>query len=80
MVGDGSADLFIKPLYVEHSFKWDFIPGDLIVKEAGGKITDLNWVHLKFKEEKCTWTAPGLIISNNILHKTIKDLISHEKN
>ncbi|MHA2007957.1 MAG: inositol monophosphatase family protein [Promethearchaeota archaeon] len=80
MVADGSADLFIKPLDVDHSFSWDFLPGDLIVKEAGGEITDLKGVHLKFNEEKCTWTAPGLIASNGILQKTIIDLFSNEQN
>ncbi len=74
MVADGTADLYIKPLDAAHSFTWDFLPGDLIVKEAGGKITDLNNEHLNFKKEKCLWTAPGIIASNGILHEKILDL------
>ena len=75
MVADGSADLYIKPLDAAHSFTWDFMPGDLIVREAGGDITDLNGKRLKFKKEKCLWTAPGIIASNGIIQKKIIELI-----
>jgi len=75
MVADGSADLYIKPLDAAHSFTWDFVPGDLIVREAGGDITDLNGKRLKFKKEKCLWTAPGIIASNGIIQKKIIELI-----
>ncbi len=74
MVADGSAELFIKPLDVDHSFTWDFMPGDLIVREAGGDVSDLMGERLKFKTEKCIWTAPGIIASNGILHKKILEL------
>lgn len=74
MVADGTADLYLKPLDIKHSFTWDFMPGNLIVTEAGGKITDLMGEQLKFKKEKCVWNAPGIIASNKILHKRILDL------
>jgi 3'-phosphoadenosine 5'-phosphosulfate (PAPS) 3'-phosphatase len=74
MVADGSADLYIKPLDRLHSFTWDFMPGDLIVREAGGEVTDLKGERLRFKKEKCLWTAPGIIASNSILQKKIKEL------
>ncbi len=73
-VAEGTADLYIKPLDAVHSFTWDFMPGDLIVKEAGGNVTDINGEHLKFKKEKCLWTAPGIVASNGILHKKILEL------
>ncbi len=78
MVADGTADLYIKPLDLEHSFTWDFMPGDLLVKEAGGNVTDLNGEHLKFKEKKCTWTKPGIIASNRKLQKKILELIKRK--
>ncbi|MFX1417931.1 MAG: inositol monophosphatase family protein [Promethearchaeota archaeon] len=74
MVAEGNADIYIKPLDPIHSFTWDFMPGDLIIREAGGVITDLNGARLKFKEEKCLWTAPGIIASNGILQDTVLDL------
>jgi 3'(2'), 5'-bisphosphate nucleotidase len=78
MVADGTVDLYIKPLDAEHSFTWDFMPGNLIINEAGGKITDLNGKRLNFSNEKCLWTAPAIIASNNLLHKKIIDL--YQKN
>ena len=74
MVAKGDADLYIKPLDMAHSFTWDYMPGELIVKEAGGKVTDLNGNHLKYEKEKCLWTAPGIIASNSFLHKNILEL------
>jgi 3'-phosphoadenosine 5'-phosphosulfate (PAPS) 3'-phosphatase len=71
MIAEGSADLYIKPLDAVHSFTWDFMPGELLVKEAGGEVTDLNGKELKYEGEKCLWTAPGIIASNGILHKKI---------
>jgi len=75
MIADGSADLYIKPLDPEHSFTWDFMPGDLLVREAGGSVTDLNGEPLKFKERKCVWTKPGIIASNYTLQKKILEFI-----
>ncbi|MFX1552670.1 MAG: 3'(2'),5'-bisphosphate nucleotidase CysQ [Promethearchaeota archaeon] len=79
MVADGSADLYIKPLDAAHSFTWDFLPGDLIVREAGGDITDLNGKRLKFKKEKCLWTAPGIVASNGLIQIEIIDLIKRNR-
>ncbi len=74
MVAEGTADLYIKPLDENHSFTWDFMPGDLIVREAGGEVTDLNGAPLKFNNKMCLWTAPGIIASNGILQKKILEL------
>lgn len=75
MIAEGSADIYIKPLDENHSFSWDFLPGDLIVREAGGIVTDLKNNRLKFKQNKCIWKAPGIIASNKLLHdKVIKQL------
>ena len=78
MVADGTADLYIKPLDQEHSFTWDFMPGDLLVREAGGNVTDLNGERLKFKEKKCLWTKPGIIASNSRLQKKVIELIKRK--
>ena len=78
MVADGNADLYLKPLDPEHSFTWDFLPGDLLVREAGGSVTDLNGDRLKFKERKCLWTKPGIIASNTRLQKKIIELINRK--
>ncbi len=78
MVADGSADLYVKPLDVRNSFSWDFMPGDLIVREAGGNVTDLNGNSLKFKKKKCLWTAPGIFAANFGLQNKILNLFKNE--
>ncbi|MHA2119971.1 MAG: inositol monophosphatase family protein [Promethearchaeota archaeon] len=68
MIADGSADLYIKPLRNYPTSSWDFLPGDLLVREAGGHVSDLNGDPLKYIEENCLWTLPGIISSNSIVH------------
>ena len=71
MVADGTADLYIKPMDENRSFSWDFLPGILIVNEAGGIVSDLKGNNIKFNNEKCIITAPGLVASNGFLHEEI---------
>jgi len=79
MVADSAADLYIKPLNIKRSFTWDFLPGDLLVKEAGGAITDLNGNSIKYLDEKCIITAPGLIASNGVMHKDLLNALKSSK-
>ncbi len=71
MVAEGSAEIYIKPLNMTRSFTWDFLPGDLLIKEAGGKITDIKGNPIKYVNERCSVTAPGLIASNGIRHEEL---------
>ncbi len=80
MVADGSADLYIKPMYVDRSFIWDFLPGDLLVTEAGGKVTDLKGVSPNYIDNKCMISAPGLVVSNGMFHQDILDTIKNTPN
>lgn len=70
-VADGTADFYIKPMNKSRSYAWDFLPGTLLVKEAGGSITDLRGNAIKFKNNKCIVSAPGLIASNSLIHNDI---------
>jgi HAL2 family 3'(2'),5'-bisphosphate nucleotidase len=79
MIADGTADIYLKPMSLKQSNSWDFLPGDLIVKEAGGVVTDLNGKPLRFKNEKCLITAPGCIASNGHFHKQALDIIKKSK-
>ena len=71
MVAEGSAEIYVKPMNIQRSFTWDFLPGELLVKEAGGVITDINGNLIKYKNDKCKVTAPGLIASNGINHEDL---------
>ncbi len=71
MVADGSSELYIKPMNMQRSFTWDFLPGELLVKEAGGMITDIRGNPIQYVNDKCKITAPGLIASNGIRHEEL---------
>ena len=78
MVADGSADIYIKPIDKDHSFSWDFAPGFLLVKEAGGSVTDLKGNDISFTNEHMICSTPGLIASNGIIHEQIINRLEKE--
>ena len=71
LVADGSYDLYIKPIMGFRVHTWDYSQGDLLVREAGGKVTDLDEEPLVFQDEKCILRAPGIISSNGFLHDEV---------
>jgi 3'(2'), 5'-bisphosphate nucleotidase len=75
MVADSSADVYVKPMNKDRSFIWDFLPGDLLVNEAGGKVTDLKGYPPKYIDDKCVISAPGLVVSNGKFHEEIIEAI-----
>ncbi len=75
-IADASADLYIKPIDLEHSYTWDFLPGYLIVREAGGKVTDSSNRPIWFEGDALRWSEPAVIASNNIIHDKV---INHLK-
>ncbi|MEJ2251557.1 MAG: inositol monophosphatase family protein [Candidatus Lokiarchaeota archaeon] len=75
MVADSSIDLYLRPLSSNRSYSWDFAPGDLIVREAGGLVTQLNGDPLIYNNKTCVVTSKALIVSNSLLYeKTMKIL------
>ncbi len=80
MIADGSAELYLKPMKMDLSYIWDFLPGDLLVNEAGGVVTDLNGKPAQYVQNKCVITAPGLISSNGNFHKEILEAIRNNSN
>ena len=75
MIADGSCDLYIKPITGFDAHTWDFAPGDLLVREAGGMVSDLDEERLTFLDEKCILRAPGIIATNGLLHDKVADII-----
>jgi 3'(2'), 5'-bisphosphate nucleotidase len=78
LIADGSFDIFIRPER-NTTNSWDYMPGDLIVREAGGRVTDLNGNHLKYEIDKCLLTSPGIIASNGFLHEETLKIIKENK-
>jgi len=75
MIADGSYDIYVKPITGFEASSWDYSPGDLLVREAGGKVSDLDEQKLIFENEKCILKAPGIISTNGILHNEVSDII-----
>ena len=78
-IADGSADFCLKPIDVDQAFSWDYMPGSLLIKEAGGEITDLKGFPIKSKDDKFNCPTPGFIISNGFLHKEIIEIIKKNR-
>ena len=74
-IAEGSADLYLKPIDKEHSHSWDYAPGDLLVREAGGEVTDLKGNSISFKDERCISETHGLVVSNGLLHDDVLKIL-----
>ncbi|TXT66174.1 MAG: putative 3'(2'),5'-bisphosphate nucleotidase [Promethearchaeota archaeon] len=76
-IADGSADLFLKAIDKNLSYSWDFSPGDLLVKEAEGKVTDTVGNSLEFDNFKCLCGSGGIVVSNRYLHEKIIKILKN---
>lgn len=76
-VADGEADIFFR--YATDTDKsektWDHVAGELIVREAGGTVTDLDGELLNFSTGELLNKNRGLIVSNGQLHKGMLPII-----
>lgn len=65
LVADGTLDFYVSEAYV-----WDFAAGAVIVREAGGKVTD-------FSGNEPDWTKERLniVASNGLIHDQIINLL-----
>lgn len=65
LVADGTLDL-----YVNQAYPWDFVGGAIIVREAGGKVTD-------FEGNEPDWTSERLniVASNGLVHDQILEAL-----
>lgn len=61
MIAEGVLDL-----YVNHAFPWDFAAGTVIVKEAGGMVTDFEG-----NEPDLTKDRLNIVASNGLIHDEI---------
>ncbi len=65
LVADGSLDL-----YVTEAYPWDLVAGTIIVREAGGKVTD-------FEGQEPDWNSERLniVASNGLIHDQISEAL-----
>lgn len=66
MVAEGMLDL-----HVNYAYPWDFVAGAVIVREAGGRVTD-------FAGNEPNWTKQRIeaVASNGLIHEQILEALS----
>ena len=65
LVARGEADLYLNTYEAFHD--WDICAGDILVQEAGGKVTGIAGQELRYGLPGA-WQRHGLLASNGLLH------------
>ena len=65
LVAEGTLDL-----KVNHAYPWDFAAGVVIVREAGGKVTDFEGNKLDWSKERI-----NIVASNGLIHDQILEAL-----
>eukprot|EP00158_Paraphelidium_tribonemae_P002350 Partr_v1_DN25297_c0_g1_i2_m16530 putative nucleotidase len=74
MIASGRADIYLRlPTRKDYQEKiWDHAAGDLIVREAGGVVTDIHGKRLDFTRGRLLSGNQGVIASNPHLHSAVQ--------
>ena len=67
-IAQGEADFNFNP--ANKTWEWDVCASDIILSEAGGKLSDIKGEIIKYNK-KDPRNSYGYLASNNILHETI---------
>lgn len=70
LVAQGKADIYFR---FGPTHEWDICAMDAILKEAGGKLTNLKGKKIKYNQEKTK--INGFLASNNTIHKKLLGMI-----
>ncbi len=73
-VAEGMYDIYFRPLTTNPKI-WDFCPGDLLVREAGGKVTDFYGNNFQYKHDELVIASSGFFASNKDLNTEILKLL-----
>lgn len=65
----GASDLYVNPY--THCSSWDTCAPQIILQEAGGAITDMHGLPLRYDVAKTTKHGRGLIASNGTMHDRV---------
>jgi 3'-phosphoadenosine 5'-phosphosulfate (PAPS) 3'-phosphatase len=72
LLAAGVFDLILRlPRREEQEKIWDFAASDLIVREAGGVVTDLRGDRLRFDQGTVLPNPSGVIAANPVLHADV---------
>ena len=79
VLAQGKADVYLRlpnPKYPDYQEKiWDHAAGVIVVREAGGKATDMFGRELDFNRGKKLVNNRGVIVTNGAVHETIINLL-----
>ncbi|MBI1882780.1 MAG: 3'(2'),5'-bisphosphate nucleotidase [Chlamydiae bacterium] len=82
VLASGKADLFFRLLPMDRpdyrDYIWDQAAGDLILQEAGGKVTDLDGKALDYTAGKKLFNNRGALASNGFLHEAALKAVKEE--
>ncbi|TFF94789.1 MAG: hypothetical protein EU543_00390 [Promethearchaeota archaeon] len=76
-VAKGNCDIYFRPTSRGIN-AWDIVPGDLLVREAGGIVTDFKGNLLRYDGNKLKLTTPGFIATNKYLHPKILNILKEK--
>ena len=62
LIAEGILDL-----HINYAFPWDFAAGAVIVREAGGKVTDFEGEEIDWSKERINIVATNGLVHNQIL-------------
>jgi 3'(2'), 5'-bisphosphate nucleotidase len=77
-IARGDAEIFMRlPVNDQYVEKiWDHAPGYLLVKEAGGVVTDINGKDIDFSRGRTLNMNRGIIATSKSLHPFVIEAIS----
>ena len=67
-IASGEAEIFIQPSF--NLRKWDTCSPQVIIEEAGGKITDIYGNSLNYKQQSTKWEN-SVVVSNSKVHNEL---------
>lgn len=65
MIAEGVLDL-----YTNYAYPWDFVGGAVIIREAGGRVTDFSGNEPKWTEDRLE-----VVASNGLIHEAILEAL-----
>jgi len=81
-VAQGAAALYLRlpsPKSPDYREKiWDHAAGLIVVEEAGGKVTDMHGMPLKFSLGRQLEANQGVVVSNGAIHDTVLQVLREQ--
>lgn len=76
-IARGAGDIYLRlPVRKDYEEKiWDHAAGDLIVREAGGEVTDINGKRLDFSQGRTLRANKGVVAASTPIFRTVLEAV-----